>query len=115
MTLQLCKLCSFLCDKFKDLAKTYYFSDGATSQYKNGKNFINLCCHKGDFGMDATWHFLATSHGKGACDEIGGTIKRPARYASLQNHYEEQIMTPRQLNKWAVAKIPSVTIEYLYC
>jgi hypothetical protein len=34
---------------------------------------------------------IANVHG------AGGTIKRLARKASLQNPYEEQIMTPRQL------------------
>jgi hypothetical protein len=24
--------------------------------------------------MDAEWHFFETSHGKGACDVIGGTL-----------------------------------------
>lgn len=36
----------------------HYFSDGAASQYKNRKNFANLCYHKEDFSLDATWHFL---------------------------------------------------------
>jgi hypothetical protein len=52
------------------------------------------------------------SHGKGACNKTGGRIKRLARKASLQNHYEVQVMTSRQLYKWAVLKIPSVTFEY---
>ena len=30
-----------------------YFSDGAASQYKNRKNFLNLCYHKEDFGVKA--------------------------------------------------------------
>ena len=64
-----------------------YFSDGAPTQYKNRKNFINLCNHQNDFGVPAEWHFFATSHGKGPCDGIGGTVKRLA-----DNH---QIMTPR--------------------
>ena len=50
------------------LQKILYFSDGAASQYKNRKNFINLCYHEDDFGVPAQWHFSATSHGKGACD-----------------------------------------------
>ena len=58
--------------------KITYFSDGAASQYKNRKNFVNLCCHKNDFGVSAEWHFSATSHGKGACDGLGGTVKRLA-------------------------------------
>ena len=54
--------------------KIIYFSDGAAS-HKNRKNFINLCLHKDDFGISAEWYFYATSHGKGACDGVGGTVK----------------------------------------
>lgn len=92
--------------------KIIYFSDGASSQYKNRKNFLNLCHHKGDFGVHAEWHFSATSHGKGACDGLGGTVKRLAARASLQRPYNDQIMTPRQLFDWATANIPAVHFEY---
>ena len=64
--------------------KVYYFSDGAAAQYKNRKNFINLCHHVVDFGIPAEWHYFATSHGKSACDGVGGTVKRMAAKASLQ-------------------------------
>ena len=74
--------------------KIIYFSDGAASQYKNRKNFLNLCCHKSDFGINAEWHFSATSHGKGACDGVGGTVKRLTAKASLQKAFDDQIMTP---------------------
>ena len=62
------------------LKKIFYFSDGAASQYKNRKNFLNLCLHLADFGIPAEWHFSATAHGKGACDGLGGLAAR----ASLQ-------------------------------
>ena len=55
--------------------KIIYFSDGAASQYKNRKNFINLCHHEEDFGISAEWHFSATAHGKGTCDGLGGAVK----------------------------------------
>ena len=45
--------------------KIIYFPDGAASQYKNRKNFLNLCHRREDFGNTAEWHFSATSHGKG--------------------------------------------------
>ncbi len=52
-------LCSFLLDHHQEqLRQIIYFSDGAASQYKNYKNFINLCHHKSDFGVDAEWHFI---------------------------------------------------------
>lgn len=96
------------------LKKVYYFSDGSSAQYKNRKNFINLCYHNEDFdGVEAEWHFYATSHGKGVCDGIGGTVKRLAAKASLQKPVENQIVTPFQLYEWGKENIPSVTFFYV--
>ena len=92
--------------------KIIYFSDGAAPQYKNRKNFLNLCHHKDDFGVKAEWHFSATSHGKGACDGLGGTVKRLAARASLQRPYNDQLMTPRQLFNWACSNIPAAYFGY---
>ena len=60
-----------------------YFTDGCAAQYKNYKNFANLCNHQKDFGLDAKWNFFATSHGKQPCDGIGGTMKRIVAKESL--------------------------------
>jgi hypothetical protein len=79
------------------IKKVIYFTDGAASQYKNKKNFANLCSHEADFGLKAEWHFFASCHGKSACDGIGGTLKRLARLASLQRHSSNQITNPEQL------------------
>ncbi|GBM04149.1 hypothetical protein AVEN_205225-1, partial [Araneus ventricosus] len=57
------------------IKKVIYFSDGASGQYKNKKNFTNLCHHKTDFDSEAEWHFFAFCHGKNACDGVGGTTK----------------------------------------
>ena len=92
--------------------KIIYFSDGAASQYKNRKNFVNLCLHKDDFGISAEWHFSATSHEKGAYDGLGGTVKRLAARVSLQRPYNDQIMTPRQLFDWASTAVPSAHFGY---
>ena len=73
---------------------------------------MNLCYHKTDFGCQAEWHFYATSHGKGPCDGIGGTVKRLAAKASLQRPYGSQIMTPRQLFDWAIQSIKGVQFKY---
>ena len=92
--------------------KIIHFSDGAASQYKNLKNFINLCSHQADFGISAEWHFLATSHGKGACDGLGGTVKRLATKPSLQRPYKDQIMTLFHLYEWASSNILCVFFDY---
>ena len=73
---------------------------------------MNLCYHKTDFGCQAEWHFYATSHGKGPCDGIGGTVKRLAAKASLQRPYRSQIMTPCQLFDWAIQSIKGVQFKY---
>jgi hypothetical protein len=31
-----------------------------------------------DFGVPAQWHFFGTSHGKRACDGLGGILARHA-------------------------------------
>ena len=89
-----------------------YVSDAAASQYKNCKNFTTLCLYEDDFRVPAEWHFPATSHGKDACDGLGGTVKRLAARASLQRPYDEQIMTPHQLFEWTSSSIPAVSFEY---
>ena len=94
------KMIGFLKSKFgeSNVVKIYYFSDGAGSQYKNRFNLLNLLCHEVDFGVKAEWHFFATAHGKGACDGIGGCVKRSAYRASLQ---DKTIVTTQNLYEWA--------------
>ena len=70
--------------KLPHLQHVEYFSDGCAEQYKNFKNFVNVCHHENDFGLSAEWSFFATSHGKSQCDGIGGTVKRLTARSSLQ-------------------------------
>ena len=49
------KVFNLLKDSWSTLQKCIYFSDGVNSQYKNYKNFANLCHHVQDF--------FATLHG----------------------------------------------------
>ena len=87
------KLIDFLSATFEQKpSKIIYVSDGCAVQYKNRKNFINLCYHMDDFGVPAEWHFFATSHGKTAADGVAGTLKRLATKVSLQNLYENHTL-----------------------
>lgn len=104
---------NFLKQKYNKVEKIVYFSDGASSQYKNRKNFSNLCHHEEEFGIKAEWHFFATSHGKEACDGIGGTIKRQAARASLQRPIHNQITTPFELFQWAIENLNTITFCYV--
>lgn len=55
-----------------------FLTDGPTSQYKNKSIFSIVSCFASLFGLNATWTYFETSHGKGACDGVGGAIKREA-------------------------------------
>lgn len=91
------KLIGYLKSIITEIKHINYFSDGSAAQYKNFKNFVNLCHHSNDFHISAEWSFFGTSHGKSPCDGIGGTAKRLAARASLQRPIENQILTPCNL------------------
>lgn len=106
------KLIKFLESKFKVITKLFYFTDGCAGQYKNRKNFLNVYCHKIDFGYECEWHFHATSHGKGPCDGIGGTLKRTATRVSLARPYENQIDYAELLFQWASSSNMNINFDY---
>ena len=93
--------------------KVHYFSDGCAGQYKNRYNFTNLCYHEEDFGLACEWNFFATSHGKNACDGIGGTVKRAAARVSLQRTTEKQILTPEHMFQFCEENL-SKKIKFFY-
>ena len=54
---------------------------------------LNLCYHKIDHGIQAQWHFFATSHEKSPCDGIKGTTKRLVARETLQATENYQILS----------------------
>lgn len=105
------KLINFMKSKFSQILKIIYMTDGAASQYKNKKNFKTMTRHYEEYGITAEWHFHATSHGKGPCDGIGGTLKRKAARASLSKEFDKVISTPFELYQWAVE---NMQMEFCY-
>ena len=93
--------------------KILYFTDGCGAQYKNKYNFVNVCLHEHDFGVPCEWLFFATAHGKGACDGIGGTVKRAVANESLMRPVKDQILTARAMFEYVTEKFVSV-IEFLF-
>ena len=90
-----------------------YFTDGCAGQYKSYKNFLNLCFHKEDFGLSAIWNFFATSHGKGACDGIGGTVKRLVALESLRRVKGNYILSAKQMFNYCRDKIEKIKFFYI--
>ena len=77
------------------------------------KNLTNLIFHQEDFHVQAEWIFFATSHGKNACDGVGGTTKRLAAHASLQLPFSDPILTPKQPFDFAMANVDGITIFFV--
>ncbi|CAB4041133.1 Sentrin-specific protease 2 [Paramuricea clavata] len=64
----------FVKEMHADVRRAYVFSDGPSSQFKN-RYIVNFLHHLNS-KVSIQWNFFATSHGKGAVDGIGGTVKR---------------------------------------
>lgn len=107
------KMIDFLKKSRRNTKKVLFFSDGAGSQYKNKKNFLNLCLFKKDFGLDAEWNFFATCHGKSPCDALGGSFKRNSRNFNLKNTLNP-IDSAKKLYEWAIT-IQNSKVEFIFC
>lgn len=94
------------------IKKLIYFTDGSAAQYKNKSNFVNITHHKADFNIEIEWNFFATSHGKGPCDGVGGTLKRLATRASLQRTNADHILTAMDLYEWAKKSIKTMIFDF---
>ena len=96
-----------------DIKKIYYFSDSAASPFKNLKKICNLPYHQDDFGLCAKWHFFAISHGKNACDGVGGTVKQETSKASLQATVVGHILTAKNLYDWGVGHLLNIKLFFI--
>lgn len=103
----------FLKEKFPNVESVHYFSDGCAGQYKNCKNFFNLCHHQKDFNLKGCWSFFATSHGKSPCDGIGGTVKRLLTRESLQVGPANAIMTVAKVMEFCQSRIEKISFFLL--
>ena len=57
--------------------------------------------------------FFATSHGKGTCDGIGGTVKRATNRESLRRTVSDQILTAQNMYAFLRQQFVS-TIEFIF-
>ena len=61
--------------RFPQLESTDIFSDGVAQHFKQKYTLCNITYGITDYYLSLNWHFFASSHGKGAVDEIGGMMK----------------------------------------
>ena len=94
------------------VTKIIYSSDGAKQHYKNRYQMCNLVHHQEDFGIEAEWHYFATSHGKGPNDGQSAVLKKEATRYSLQVKPNDAILASKPFFEWAKNKFKSLNIFY---
>ena len=72
------KLVAKLKEQYPYLTMIHFITDSPSSQYRNRYTVQMLARFEGAFNLTAAWNWLESGHGKGACDGIGGTLKRLA-------------------------------------
>ena len=107
------QLACYLKTNYPFIQAVEYFSDGCAGQYKNFKILLHLTYHLTDFGLSANWKFFVTSHGKSACDGIGGAIKRKLVHRSLAQPYQNQIPTAKNAYCFCKSSMPSINFHFL--
>ena len=96
---------------FPDIEHINVFSDGLTSQFKQRYLFSNLYSWEKERDLKITWHFFATSHGKGVVDGIGGTVKRAVwRHVKAERAHVTNASEYSTLGKQLC---PNVNIEFV--
>ena len=90
-----------------------YFADECAAQYKNFTSFLNLMHHQVDFGVPASWSFHARSYGKGACDGIGGSVKRALSLESLRRNAASQILDVHAMIQFCQNSFPAIHFELI--
>ena len=105
------RLMVLLKDEVGEIVSVEYITDGCAEQYKNFKSFCNIVYHVDDHGVPCIWSFYATSHGKSACDGLGGSIKRRTADESLRRPASNGITNVHQMLEYCQSAFTDVHFE----
>jgi hypothetical protein len=105
------KLVPELKHKLPDLQVIHYVSDSPASQYRN-KNIVKIISEHPQLfnGIQCSWDYLESGHGKGPCDGIGGSIKKGADTAVKSG---ELIGDAHDFFRWAENYSPRMTCLFV--
>jgi hypothetical protein len=105
------KVNSFVKEKCPDAKYIHYWTDSPTSQYRNRTIFDLVARHESVFGLKASWQFFEAGHGKGACDGIGGSVKRSADTAIKTG--KENITCGKDFFDWGSRTDSKIRYEFV--
>ena len=81
----------------ENITALHIWSDGPSSQFKNWYIAATLSWLQNKCSIEITWHFFASSHGKGPADKISGAIKQLAATEVIKR---KAIITDHLSSKW---------------
>ncbi|CAM4821700.1 unnamed protein product [Rotaria magnacalcarata] len=99
-----------LTQRFQHLQQIHIFSDGSSQQFKQKFLFRNVCRLSQQHKVDLSWHYFATSHGKGVVDAVGGTLKRLVHRAIMSG---ERCTSAADFVKIAQSKTNTINVMEL--
>lgn len=95
--------------RYPEVKKLHFFSDGPATQYRQKGNFYILSTEPFKLGFEnINWNYFEAGHGKGAPDGVGGALKRSADRAI--KHGED---IPNALILYEKLKFTNSSVELL--
>ncbi|PFX27318.1 Sentrin-specific protease 1 [Stylophora pistillata] len=96
--------------KHPEVTKAYIFSDDPSSQFKN-KYIVSILSKLAKI-VQVQWNYFATSHGKGAVDGTGGTIKRLV-WNAVQSRRAPPVTDAKSFHEVATKLNSSVSVHLM--
>jgi len=97
--------------EFPHIHHLTFWSDGPSTQYKQKNNFYQITTQPFLEGFKSiAWNFFESSHGKGAVDGVGATVKRIANDAV---RHGVDVNTPRKVFDAVKPRCKSVHLAYI--
>lgn len=87
------------------------FSDGCACQFKNRWTLSLVLTAKDLFGIDLTWNFFESGHGKGVVDGIGGIVKRYVYQRIMTG--AARVYSAKEFHKCLSENIEGITSTYI--
>ena len=105
-----------LLSKYPDVKNLNLFSDGAAQHFKQcffltGVTELNSLLGLDKDSLKITYDLFATSHGKGAVDGIGGTVKRQVRSQIMSR--KETVSRAEDFATVAQKVCPNISVMYI--
>ena len=97
---------------YPNIDRVMIFSDNCAAQFKSKYTISTLCRMQEEYGIAFEWNFFSSSHGKGAVDGIGATVKRHM-WMTVKGKRDVHITSPKNSMKKSTKKyleLPAFTL-----